>query len=463
MAKILHVVPSEDVKKVVREAIDEHHQYYSHIYPNREYYDVELTIRKKVDSIDIDECDADVIIARGLLATRLKKNYPSIPIVETPVTVGDLMMSLQELRQGNPDSKQIALIGLGMVLHQAKEVEQLFDVEFEPIDYLLTPKSPDIIKELLDEAISRGFTSFMGGATLVRQASAMGFPASFVNSGKDSIWLALTEAQHIAAIRRAERERAARFETILNHSLEGIISTNPYRRIIQMNSAAAEILGADPLKAVGARIEDLIPEPRFLSLLRKDSNCYNELIKLGQKRIVLNKVASSLGEEAIGNIFTLQDVGNVQSTEIKIRSELNRRGLMAKYSFEDIIGESPRLRSTIEKAGMFAAVPSNTLIVGETGTGKELFAQSMHNASPRKDAPFVAVNCAAIPENLIESEFFGYAGGAFTGASKEGRMGFFELAHKGTLFLDEVSEIPFQSAEQTAPGYTGRGGDEDRA
>ncbi len=427
---------------MVREAIQEHRQYYSHIYPNRDYCDVELTIRRSVDFIEDDEFDADVIVARGLLATRVKKKHPSIPVVETPVTVSDLMISLQELKRLEPDPERIALIGLGMILHQAKVVGQLFDVEFEPIDYLLTPKSPDVIKELLEEAVSRGFSAFMGGTTLVNMANEMGYPASFVNSSKDSIWLALTEAQHIAAIRRQERERAARFETILNHSLEGIISTNPYRRIIQMNSAAGKILGMDPQKAVGARIEDLIPEPKFLALLRKDRNCYNELFKLGKRRIVLNKVASSLGVEAIGNVFTLQDVSNVQSTEIKIRSELNRRGLLAKYSFEDIIGESPQIRSTIEKARMFAAVPSHTLIVGETGTGKELFAQSMHNASPRKDAPFVAVNCAAIPENLMESEFFGYIGGAFTGASKEGRMGFFELAHGGTLFLDEVSEIP---------------------
>ncbi len=444
LAKILHVVPDESVKKLVREAIDEHHQYYSHIYPKRVYCDVELTIRKSVDFVEQGEFNADVIIARGLLATKLKKTHPSIPVVETPVTISDLMLSLQELKQINPEPSGIALIGLGMILHQAKVAGDLFDVEFEPIDYLLTPKSSNVIEELFEEALSRGYTSFMGGSSLVQLAKANGYPASFVNSSKDSIWLALTEAQHIAAIRRVERERAARFETILNHSLEGIIATNSYRRIIQMNSAAGEVLGLDPVKAIGARIEDLIPEPKFLAFLRKDRNCYNELIKLGKSRIVLNKVASSLGEETIGNVFTLQDVSNLQSTEIKIRSELNRRGLVAKYSFEDIIGESSQIKTTIERARMFALVPSNTLIVGETGTGKELFAQSMHNASPRKDAPFVAVNCAAIPENLMESEFFGYTGGAFTGASKEGKMGFFELAHEGTLFLDEVSEIPFK-------------------
>lgn len=145
----------------------------------------------------------------------------------------------------------------------------------------------------------------------------------------------------------------------------------------------------------------------------------------------------------IGKVITFQNIDNVQNTEFKIRNKLYHRGLIAKYSFDDIISESTSLRAVIEKAKTFSKVPSNILIIGDTGTGKELFSQSIHNYSARKNGPFVAVNCAAIPENLMESEFFGYVPGAFTGASKEGKMGYFELAHEGTIFLDEVSEIPF--------------------
>jgi transcriptional regulator with PAS, ATPase and Fis domain len=100
------------------------------------------------------------------------------------------------------------------------------------------------------------------------------------------------------------------------------------------------------------------------------------------------------------------------------------------------------MHSIIETAKRFAAVDSNVLIEGETGTGKELFAQSIHSASSRRDHPFVAINCAALPEHLLESELFGYAAGSFTGASKDGKKGLFELAHNGTLFLDEISEMP---------------------
>jgi PAS domain S-box-containing protein len=444
MAKILYVVPNEELQKQMKRAIHEHSKYYYLIYPKREYIDVEVTARTSADLVDYEECNADVIVARGLLATILKKIHPSIPVVEAPVTMTDIMSAVNELKKKVKEKSPIALIGLGIVFHQVKAVEQLLNVEIVPIDYLHQPKSPNVIKELLDEAISRGFSSFLGGATLVQQAENLGYPAAFVDSGDESKWLALNEAQHIAATRRRERERSARYETILNHSLEGIITTDAEKRIIQINSAAGRILGVDPSAAGGMRIEKLIPEPKFMSLLGKERDCVNEIFKLGKKRIVLNRISATLGRENIGSVITFQDASNVQSAEIKIRSELHHRGLLAKYSFEDIIGESPVLRRTIETARTFAGVSSNVIIIGETGTGKELFAQSMHSSSQRNNAPFVAVNCAAIPENLMESEFFGYAGGAFTGASKEGRMGFFELAHGGTIFLDEVSEIPLK-------------------
>lgn len=118
-------------------------------------------------------------------------------------------------------------------------------------------------------------------------------------------------------------------------------------------------------------------------------------------------------------------------------------GLSAEYSFDDIIGSSSAIKKTIRQAKGFANSPFNFLITGESGVGKELFVQSVHNYSARKKGPFVALNCASFPEGLIESELFGYVSGAFTGASKKGQMGKFELANGGTLFLDEIGELPY--------------------
>ncbi|MEA5032904.1 MAG: sigma 54-interacting transcriptional regulator [Sphaerochaeta sp.] len=137
-------------------------------------------------------------------------------------------------------------------------------------------------------------------------------------------------------------------------------------------------------------------------------------------------------------------MSQIQKIETRIRREANRKGLVANYDFSMVIGTSTATRKTIELAKGFAKVQANILLVGETGTGKELFAQSIHKISPRMNGPFVAINCAALPESLLESELFGYVGGAFTGAAKEGKMGMFELAHGGTIFLDEISEMSLQ-------------------
>ncbi|MFD3157970.1 sigma-54 interaction domain-containing protein [Haloimpatiens sp. FM7330] len=116
----------------------------------------------------------------------------------------------------------------------------------------------------------------------------------------------------------------------------------------------------------------------------------------------------------------------------------------ATYRFEDIIGISPQLNKIIEGSKQIADSPSTVLITGESGCGKELLAQAIHNESSRKTGPFIALNCGAIPKNLIESELFGYEGGTFTGAKKGGRAGKFELADGGTLFLDEIGEMPLE-------------------
>ena len=140
----------------------------------------------------------------------------------------------------------------------------------------------------------------------------------------------------------------------------------------------------------------------------------------------------------IGAFALLQRFNDVEVRQNELRGQLLHKGYYAKYSFDDVIGQSAAIRKTKETLARMAVSESPILLIGETGTGKELFAHAVHRASRRANGPFVAINVAAFPENLLESELFGYEEGAFTGAKKGGRPGLFELAHKGTLFLDEV-------------------------
>ncbi|MFV0363295.1 MAG: sigma-54 interaction domain-containing protein [Suipraeoptans sp.] len=131
------------------------------------------------------------------------------------------------------------------------------------------------------------------------------------------------------------------------------------------------------------------------------------------------------------------------SHQVNLNKTKRIMGLSAEYTFDSIIGKSPKIKKAIEQAKNYADSNYNLLLLGESGVGKELFAQAIHNYTKRNQGPFVALNCASLSEHLIESELFGYVGGAFTGASKSGQIGKFELADGGTLFLDEVGELPF--------------------
>lgn len=145
---------------------------------------------------------------------------------------------------------------------------------------------------------------------------------------------------------------------------------------------------------------------------------------------------------AFGTMITIEDIQNIERIEKKYRLSLHERGLTAEYSFDNILYKSKRMEQIILKAHQFSKGNSTILIEGESGTGKELLAQAIHNFSNRKREAFVAVNFAAINENLFESELFGYEDGAFTGAKKGGKKGLFALAHKGTIFLDEIGDAP---------------------
>lgn len=166
-----------------------------------------------------------------------------------------------------------------------------------------------------------------------------------------------------------------------------------------------------------------------------------QIMEIRNKKYALTVIPIIVEKIIAGAIITLQGITELQKIETAIRKGLYQKGNVAHYSFTDIKGISAEIQETITTAKRFSKLHSNILIVGETGTGKELFAQSIHQESIRKDGPFVAVNCGAIPSNLVESELFGYVDGAFTGAKKGGKPGLFELAHGGTIFLDEISEM----------------------
>ncbi|AET68150.1 transcriptional regulator containing PAS, AAA-type ATPase, and DNA-binding domains [Desulfosporosinus orientis DSM 765] len=233
-----------------------------------------------------------------------------------------------------------------------------------------------------------------------------------------------------------------RLESTLEIVDEGIITIDKYGQILNINKEGNRILGRRESDELPSICNYLSGESRLMSMINAGENGNVEESLLGSKR--RNNYLINV------NIIYDLNTGEVESAVLrlnhidKINSLANSRlGVVPTYRFNDLMGKSPEFLKAIQLAKNFAQSSENILLIGESGTGKELFAQSIHNAS-RSQEPFIAVNCAAIPRNLIESELFGYEKGSFTGADRSGRPGKIELANGGTLFLDEIGDMPIE-------------------
>jgi PAS domain S-box-containing protein len=231
-------------------------------------------------------------------------------------------------------------------------------------------------------------------------------------------------------------------ETIMDSIDSGILTTDLAGKIIKANRNVADLFGYAPEELIGHKIWDMVEDWDKIKtkiLLGQDFTDENVFVHSRKNKLQLNvSVYPVLDRQhnLIHMVLVFRDVKQVRRLANKIM------GHKAIYTFDKIIGEDPEFRRIIQYAKKIADSRSNVLITGESGTGKELFAQAIHNYSDRHEEPFVALNCGAIPRNLIESELFGYEGGAFTGSKTHGQMGKFQIAEGGTIFLDEIGEMP---------------------
>lgn len=230
-------------------------------------------------------------------------------------------------------------------------------------------------------------------------------------------------------------------ESLLNVLDDGIIGIDAGGLVYAFNKRAESITGCLKDAMIGKSISDILPEIPFSKVIESAEPIKAMLIRLNDKDISTTIVPVIVLRKVTGVLAIINEFTEQERNQHKLRLQLLGKGHKAKYRFEDIYGKSEAMLNLKDTAERMAKSDSSVLISGESGTGKELFAQAIHNASRRKDYQFVAVNCAALPENLLESELFGYEEGAFTGARKGGKIGLFELAHKGTLFLDEIGEM----------------------
>ena len=390
-------------------------------------------------AIALEEQGIDVIISRGGTAIAIKKKVFNLPVVEIQISGFDLIRALYKIRE---KTKKAAIVGFYPFTYGVEGLGSIIDMELKAITLKESwYKQPYYIKKKLEAMKRQNYEWVVGDNISVEIAEQLGINAVLVESGKEALMQSILEAERVAEIRRNELEKTKRIKSIIDFAYEGIINVDQNGIIDTFNPQAEKIFKKEPYKVIGKNINKIFPEFNFSKIIKTGQRIEGKFWTVGDIKIVANIIPIKINNEVIRFVITFQKVSQIQRIEQKIRKKIYLKGNVAENKFEDIIGQSKIVSNLKEEAKSYAQVDSPVLLYGETGTGKELFAQSLHNYSARKNKPFVAFNCAALPENIIESELFGYVEGAFTGAKRGGKMGFFEQAHEGTIFLDEIGEI----------------------
>lgn len=432
MSKIAFIAPDKNLftqgKKIVHElGLDGKVDFYL------ARLDRGIRLAKKLENQDVD-----VIVCRGGTAHLIIKAAVRIPVVEIAITGQDLAQVFYEAKKLTKlERPKVAILAFKNMVYDIQSLSQILNIDLTI--YPLIEK--DDIPAKVAEVAKKGTDVAVGGIKTILLAKKAGLSTLPIISGEHSMRAAFVEAQKIALGRKIEKERSQEIKALIDHSFEGIISVNRDKVIKVFNPAAERLLNYSANQVLDKKLDTILNVIDIEPCLTKGRQIIGQTIRLGLIWLSFNIAPIKVNQDIIGAIIAFQDITRIQEIEANIRNKVLAKKMAAKYTFSDILGNSQAMQEVKRISKEISLVEATVLISGESGTGKELFAQSIHNQSPRKNGPFVAVNCAALPPNLLESELFGYVEGAFTGAIKKGKQGLFEMAHHGTIFLDEISEM----------------------
>lgn len=389
-----------------------------------------------------------VIISRKGTSAAIINSKLDVSVVTIHTTLSDYMKAIEVAKSADG---LVAFFFYDTIIKDIESLCKMLNIKAN----CYTFKTDKDCEELIKKAIEEGAVLSIGGVMNQKYAEMYGLRHITIENTEESIVNAIETAKQILLIQNEESRKQMelklqleRYKAVVNYTHDAIISYDEDGVIDVINPIAENIIKTAPGYAKGMKINRIVRNSDIFNTNSLDKQQLNHITNINGTYVSANKVPIVVDNKVKGAVVTFQDIEVIQESERKIRRSLHKKGLFAKYNFMDILGESNAVKNTIEIARSYAESDSTILIQGETGTGKELFAQSIHNNSHRRDGPFVAINCAALSQSLLESELFGYVEGAFTGASKGGKEGLFELAHKGTIFLDEIGEIPVEIQAQ---------------
>ena len=371
----------------------------------------------------------DVVIAGGSNGAYLKTRA-TVPVVLINPTGFDVMHALSRARR---EAESVALVTHGDTPEEVRRFALAYGIDVEFASYQSAQDAERLVLELRE----RGIGAVVGPGLVTDLAARAGMGAVFLYS-RTSIRAAFDTALDVARATRGEAVRRQRLDNLLQHMRDGVVALDADGRVEAMNQRLADVLGIDAAGAAGQSLLALAPD--LSGTLPDDDG--DTLGTVRGVSYVVHRGPLASHDARAGTVFTFQETVAVERLDRTVRSRRRAQQFTARYRLDDLIGECASMQRARSLVRRYAKSDATVLILGESGTGKEMVAQSMHHLSARRDFAFVAINCGAFPEALLESELFGYEEGAFTGARKGGKAGLIETAHRGTLFLDEIAEMP---------------------
>ncbi|AET69998.1 PAS domain S-box [Desulfosporosinus orientis DSM 765] len=428
MAEILFISPLQELASLVKEVTNQEGA-----------PEIDIKVARMEDGVraalEAEQRGYHVLVSRGVTAWMIREAGVTLPVID--VRIGGLDI-LEAYLQAKSLGSLIGIVDVNEMIQEIASFEELIGESF--VKYTLKDQKEDILKGVAALKAAK-VQVVIGKIAMANEAKKLGMQAVVIRSGREAVQRALAEARRVLEVRKLEKRRVEQLRAILDFTYDGVIALDEEGRISVFNPVAAKLTGWTAEKAIGRSIDDVLLKCSCRNILKNGKAEVGDIMEIGRSKVVANHIPIKVDQKVEGVVTTFQSIDRLQSLEHKVRRTLADRGHVAKHSFNDILGHSQAVKDAIKWAREYAQVDSTVLLRGRTGSGKELFAQAIHNASPRRRESFVAINCAALPENLLESELFGYVEGAFTGARKGGKAGVFEIAHGGTLFLDEVGEM----------------------
>ncbi|MGB8931749.1 MAG: propionate catabolism operon regulatory protein PrpR, partial [Anaeromyxobacteraceae bacterium] len=377
---------------------------------------------------------ADVFVAAGANGAYLS-DHADVPVILVRSTALDVIQALIHARS---IARHVGVINYRNVMKGLERGGDLLrDLKVEMRSYL----SPEEARACVDDLAALGVEVIIAPGPVCEVAEKAGLKSILLYDA-DSVSNTFDRAIEVARVVRREEARSERLRSILGHVDAGVVAVDLDERVESANPAVERLLGIAPADVIGKRLSEVAPELSLARVLETGTAEPDGIMTVGKRTLVVNRVPLRDHGVQTGALLTCQDSSTIQRIDRGLRTEHRPRRFVARYELAGIAGTSPAICRVRELALQYARTDATVLITGESGTGKEMVAQGVHNASARRERPFVAINCAAFPETLLESELFGYEEGAFTGSRRGGRAGLFEAAHTGTIFLDEVGDVP---------------------